>query len=69
VRFVAEARSALLDALSEGLGASVDLSEATSVDAAFVQLVASATSSFSAAPQPLAVDDPAGLLGAAFSQR
>ncbi len=69
MRFVAEAHSALLDALNEGIAASVELSEATTVDAAFVQLVASAASSFSAAPQPLKVVDPAGLLGAAFSQR
>jgi len=69
VRFVSEARAALLDALSERQDVTVDLAEATSVDAAFVQLVASATSSFSAASQSLTVVDPAGLLGAAFSQR
>jgi hypothetical protein len=69
VRFVSEARAALLDALGDRLDASVELAEATSVDAAFVQLVASATSSFAAASQSLRVDDPSGLLGAAFSQR
>jgi len=69
VRFVAEAHAALLEALDEQLATSVELAEATSVDAAFVQLVASATSSFAAASQSLRVDDPSGLLGAAFSQR
>ncbi len=66
VRVVAELLTGLQEALADGLDITVDLSEATSVDAAFYQLMVSARSSLPASGGSLVVIDPAGLLEGAF---
>jgi len=67
IRFVAEAREALLSALAERQPAAVDLSEATGIDAAWVQLLASARASFAAESLAFDVVDPQDRILEAFA--
>jgi hypothetical protein len=64
---VAEVRAALLEALQQHLAVSLDLTGASAADAAFVQLLGSARSSFEAQSVCMEVEDPAGVLRSAFS--
>ena len=67
IRFAAEAREALLSALAERRPTVVDLSEATGVDAAWVQLLASARESFAAESLAFDVVDPHNRVVEAFA--
>jgi len=69
VRGVREAHGLMLVALRDERPVAVDLGAASSVDAAFLQLLASARSAFAAAGVEFRVTDPAGLVVGAFSRR
>ena len=66
VRLVSEAHHALLESITHKTAATVDLTEATAADAAFLQLITSARSTFTDASLPFEVVDPTGVLDSAF---
>lgn len=66
VRTVSEVHGALCAALAESRSARLDLSGATSMDAAFAQLIVSARASFDSAGAALELIDPEGLFEHVF---
>jgi len=66
VRTVSELHDALRSSLAESRAVRLDLSGASSMDAAFAQLITSARVSFEAAGTDLELIDPEGLLSRVF---
>lgn len=66
VRTVSAVHDALRAALAESRAVRLDLSDASSMDAAFAQLIESARASFEAADTALELIDPEGLLARVF---
>ncbi|MCX8006909.1 MAG: STAS domain-containing protein [Coriobacteriia bacterium] len=66
VREAGEFREALLSCIADGSSVTVDLTGAASIDAAFAQMLLSARLSSSRAGVQIVVEDPSGLVAAAF---
>jgi anti-anti-sigma regulatory factor len=66
VRIVSDVRAALLAAAEQGVSATIDLSEATSVDAAFFQLVVSSMVTEGEGASAVTVVDPKTLVSRVF---